>query len=244
VGKIYTFGPTFRAENSNTPRHLAEFWMVEPEAAFNDIFDNMDLAQGLLKRIFRDVLEKCPEDMQFFNERIDKTILQTLEHIMASDFLRVTYTEAIEILEKSGEKFEFPVSWGVDLQSEHERFLTEKHFKCPVILYDYPRTIKPFYMRLNDDGKTVRAMDVLVPKVGEIIGGSQREERLDVLEMRMAEQKLNPADYWWYADLRRYGTVPHAGFGLGVERVLLFLTGMANIRDVIPFPRTPGNADF
>jgi asparaginyl-tRNA synthetase len=244
VGKIYTFGPTFRAENSNTPRHLAEFWMVEPEAAFNDIFDNMDLAQGLLKRIFHDVLEKCPEDMQFFNERIDKTIFQTLEHIMASDFLRVTYTEAIEILEKSGEKFEFPVAWGVDLQSEHERFLTEKHFKCPVILYDYPRTIKPFYMRLNDDQKTVRAMDVLVPKVGEIIGGSQREERLDVLEMRMSEQKLNPADYWWYADLRRYGTVPHAGFGLGVERVLLFLTGMANIRDVIPFPRTPGNADF
>jgi asparaginyl-tRNA synthetase len=244
VGKVYTFGPTFRAENSNTPRHLAEFWMVEPEAAFCDIFDDMDLAQGLLKRIFRDVLEKCPEDMQFFNERIDKTVIETLEHILASDFLRVTYTEAMEILEKSGQTFEFPVSWGVDLQSEHERFLTEKHFKCPVILYDYPRTIKPFYMRLNDDEKTVRAMDVLVPKVGEIIGGSQREERLDVLEMRMADQHLNPADYWWYTDLRRYGTVPHAGFGLGVERVLLFITGMANIRDVIPFPRTPGNADF
>ena len=204
----------------------------------------MDLAQGLLKRIFRDVLEKCPEDMQFFNERIDKTVLETLRHILDSEFLRVSYTEAIGILEKSGEKFEFPVAWGVDLQSEHERFLTEKHFKCPVILYDYPRTIKPFYMRLNDDEKPVRAMDVLVPKVGEIIGGSQREERLDVLEMRMAEQKLNPADYWWYTDLRRYGTVPHAGFGLGVERVLLFITGMANIRDVIPFPRTPGNADF
>jgi asparaginyl-tRNA synthetase len=244
VGKIYTFGPTFRAENSNTPRHLAEFWMVEPEAAFNDIFDNMDLAEGLLKRIFRDVLDKCPEDMQFFNERIDKTILETLHHIMDSEFLRVTYTEAMAILEKSGEKFEFPVSWGSDLQSEHERFLTEKHFKCPVILYDYPRTIKPFYMRLNDDGKTVRAMDVLVPKVGEIIGGSQREERLDVLEARMADQKLNPADYWWYTDLRRFGTVPHAGFGLGVERVLLFITGMANIRDVIPFPRTPGSAEF
>jgi asparaginyl-tRNA synthetase len=244
VGKIYTFGPTFRAENSNTPRHLAEFWMVEPEAAFNDIFDNMDLAQGLLKRIFRDVLDKCPEDMQFFNERIDKTVLETLTHILESEFLRVSYTEAIAILEKSGEKFEFPVAWGSDLQSEHERFLTEKHFKCPVILYDYPRTIKPFYMRLNDDQKTVRAMDVLVPKVGEIIGGSQREERLDVLETRMAEQKLNPADYWWYTDLRRYGTVPHAGFGLGVERVLLFITGMANIRDVIPFPRTPGSADF
>ena len=227
------------------PRHLAEFWMVEPETAFYDLYDNMDLAERFLKRIFRDVLEKCPEDMQFFNERIDKTVDRnargTLSRAISS---ALTYTEAIEILEKSGQTFEFPVAWGTDLQSEHERFLTEKHFKCPVILYDYPRTIKPFYMRLNDDGKTVRAMDVLVPKVGEIIGGSQREERLDVLEMRMAEQGLNPADYWWYSDLRRYGTVPHAGFGLGVERVLLFITGMANIRDVIPFPRTPGNAEF
>jgi asparaginyl-tRNA synthetase len=244
LGKVYTFGPTFRAENSNTPRHLAEFWMVEPEMAFCDIWGDMDVAQRLLKRIFSDVLQKCPDDMAFFNERIDKTVLATLQHILDSEFRQVPYTEAIEILQKSGETFEFPCDWGSDLQSEHERYLTEKHFKCPVILYDYPRTIKPFYMRLNDDGRTVRAMDVLVPKVGEIIGGSQREERLDVLETRMKEQELNPADYWWYLELRRYGTVPHSGFGLGVERVLLFITGMANIRDVIPFPRTPGNAEF
>jgi asparaginyl-tRNA synthetase len=244
LGKAYTFGPTFRAENSNTPRHLAEFWMVEPEMAFCDIWGDMDVAQRLLKRIFADVLQKCPDDMAFFNERIDKTVIDTLKHIMDSEFRRVPYTEAIEILKKSGETFEFPYDWGCDLQSEHERYLTEKHFKCPVILYDYPRTIKPFYMRLNDDQKTVRAMDVLVPKVGEIIGGSQREERLDILEMRMKEQGLNPADYWWYIELRKYGSVPHSGFGLGVERVLLFITGMANIRDVIPFPRTPGSADF
>jgi asparaginyl-tRNA synthetase len=244
LGKTYTFGPTFRAENSNTPRHLAEFWMVEPEVAFCDLWGNMDLAEGLLKRIFRDVLEKCPEDMQFFNERIDKTVLETLLHIVESEFLRVSYTEAIEILEKSGQTFEFPTAWGNDLQAEHERYLTEKHFQQPVILYDYPRSIKPFYMRVNDDGCTVRAMDVLVPKVGEIIGGSQREERLDVLESRMNEQGLNPQSYWWYLDLRRYGTVPHAGFGLGLERVMQFVTGMQNIRDVIPFPRTPGNAEF
>jgi asparaginyl-tRNA synthetase len=244
LGKAYTFGPTFRAENSNTPRHLAEFWMVEPEMAFCDIWGDMEVAERLLKRIFSDVLQKCPDDMAFFNERIDKTVLATLQHILDSEFRRVPYTEAIEILQKSGETFEFPCDWGADLQSEHERYLTEKHFKCPVILYDYPRTIKPFYMRLNDDERTVRAMDVLVPKVGEIIGGSQREERLDVLEMRMKEQGLNPADYWWYVELRKYGTVPHSGFGLGVERVLLFITGMANIRDVIPFPRTPGIADF
>jgi asparaginyl-tRNA synthetase len=244
LGKSYTFGPTFRAENSNTPRHLAEFWMVEPEVAFCDIWGDMELAEGLLKRIFRDVLDKCPEDMQFFNDRIDKTVLETIRHILNSEFLRVSYTEAVEILTKSGETFEFPIAWGSDLQSEHERYLTEKHFKQPVILYDYPRTIKPFYMRVNDDGRTVRAMDVLVPKVGEIIGGSQREERLDVLEERMKEQGLNPEGYWWYLDLRRYGTVPHAGFGLGLERILLFITGMANIRDVIPFPRTPGSADF
>ena len=244
LGKTYTFGPTFRAENSNTPRHLAEFWMVEPEVAFCDLWGDMELAEGLLKRIFSDVLEKCPEDMEFFNQRIDKTVLETLRHIIGSEFLRVSYTEAVDILNKSGQSFEFPTAWGNDLQAEHERYLTEKHFKQPVILYDYPRTIKPFYMRVNDDGRTVRAMDVLVPKVGEIIGGSQREERLDVLELRMKEQDLDPADYWWYVDLRRYGTVPHAGFGLGLERVIQFITGMQNIRDVIPFPRTPGNAEF
>jgi asparaginyl-tRNA synthetase len=244
MSKVYTFGPTFRAENSNTSRHLAEFWMVEPEMAFYDLADNMQLAESFLKRLFGDVLDQCDEDMQFFQQRIDDTILQTLEHVVRSDFQRVTYTEAIAILEASGEAFEFPVSWGTDLQSEHERYLTEKKFQSPVILYDYPRTIKPFYMRVNDDQKTVRAMDVLVPKVGEIIGGSQREERLEVLEARMAEQKLDPTDYWWYLDLRRFGTVPHAGFGLGLERAVQFATGMTNIRDVIPFPRTPGNAEF
>jgi len=244
LGKTYTFGPTFRAENSNTPRHLAEFWMIEPEVAFCDLWGDMELAEGLLKRIFRDVLEQCPDDMRFFNDRIDQTVLETLRHVIESQFLRVSYTDAVAILEKSGRAFEFPVGWGHDLQAEHERFLTETHFGQPVILYDYPRTIKPFYMRVNDDGRTVRAMDILVPKVGEIIGGSQREERLDVLEARMKEQNLNPEDYWWYLDLRRYGTVPHSGFGLGLERILLFITGMANIRDVIPFPRTPGNADF
>ncbi|HWC89252.1 MAG TPA: asparagine--tRNA ligase [Pirellulales bacterium] len=244
LGKIYTFGPTFRAENSNTSRHLAEFWMVEPEMAFFDLNDNMHLAEKFLKRIFRDVLEQCAEDMQFFNARIDNTVLATLESILNSEFRRLPYTEAIEILEKSGVKFEFPVAWGQDLQAEHERYLAEQHFHSPVILYDYPRAIKPFYMRVNDDGRTVRAMDILVPKVGEIVGGSQREERLDVLEARMREQGLSPESYWWYLDLRRYGTVPHSGFGLGLERIIQFITGMANIRDVIPFPRTPGNADF
>lgn len=244
MGKIYTFGPTFRAENSNTSRHLAEFWMVEPEMAFFELEDNMNLAERFLKRIFRDVLQRCAEDMEFFNQRIDKTVLSTLEGIIQSKFVRLPYTEAVEILEKANVPFEFPVRWGLDLQAEHERYLTEVHFKCPVILFDYPRTIKPFYMRVNDDGRTVRAMDVLVPKVGEIIGGSQREERLDVLTQRMQEQGLDPESYWWYVDLRRYGTVPHAGFGLGLERVLQFITGMGNIRDVIPFPRTPGSADF
>ncbi len=244
LGKTYTFGPTFRAENSNTPRHLAEFWMIEPEVAFCDLAGNMELAEGLLKRIFRDVLEKLPDDMQFFNERIDKSVIETLQHVIQSEFLRVSYTEAIDILGRSGQTFEFPTAWGNDLQAEHERYLTEKHFGRPLILYDYPSAIKPFYMRVNDDGRTVRAMDVLVPKVGEIIGGSQREERLDVLESRMKEQGLSPESYWWYLDLRRYGTVPHAGFGLGLERVLQFITGMQNIRDVIPFPRTPGNAEF
>jgi asparaginyl-tRNA synthetase len=244
LGKVYTFGPTFRAENSNTSRHLAEFWMVEPEAAFFELEDNMALAERFLKRIVADVLRDCPEDMQFFHERIDNTVLSALETVRDREFLRLSYTEAIELLEKSGEKFEFPVRWGADLQAEHERYLTEKKFNAPVILYDYPRGIKSFYMRLNDDGKTVRAMDVLVPRVGEIIGGSQREERLDVLIDRMKEQGLNPDDYWWYLDLRRFGTVPHAGFGLGLERMVQFVTGMANIRDVIPFPRVPGNADF
>ena len=244
LGKIYTFGPTFRAENSNTSRHLAEFWMIEPEVAFNELTDNMDLAEAFLKRIFGDVMNQCQEDMEFFNKRIDDTILSTLEHVVESKFERLPYTEAIKILEDSGEKFDFPVSWGIDLQSEHERYLTEKKFKRPVILFDYPRTIKPFYMYVNDDEKTVRAMDVLVPNVGEIIGGSEREYRLDVLESRMRDQDLDPEEYWWYCDLRRYGTVPHAGFGLGLERAVQFATGMGNIRDVIPFPRTPGNAEF
>jgi asparaginyl-tRNA synthetase len=244
LGKVYTFGPTFRAENSNTSRHLAEFWMVEPEMAFYELTDNMDLAEAFLKRIVKDVLEQCGEDMQFFTERIDPEVLTRLEGIARSQFVRLSYTEAIKILESSGQSFQFPVAWGHDLQAEHERYLTEQKFHAPVILFDYPSTIKPFYMRVNDDGRTVRAMDVLVPGVGEIIGGSQREERLDVLERRMREQKLEPEAYWWYLDLRRYGTVPHSGFGLGLERTVQFVTGMSNIRDVIPFPRTPGNADF
>ena len=244
LGKVYTFGPTFRAENSNTSRHLAEFWMVEPEMAFYDLQDNMALAEAFLKRIFRDVLEACDEDMQFFAERIEKSAIQTLEDVLESEFLRLSYTEAVEVLEKSGKDFEFPVAWGHDLQSEHERYLTEEKFRRPVILYDYPDSIKPFYMRKNDDGRTVRAMDVLVPRVGEIIGGSQREERLDVLRQRMIDQQLDPDQYWWYLELRRYGTAPHSGFGLGLERTVQFITGMANIRDCIPFPRTPGNAEF
>ena len=244
LGKVYTFGPTFRAENSNTSRHLAEFWMVEPEMAFYDLNDNMDLAEAFLKRVFRDVLSQCTDDLEFFNLRIDDTVLSTLTGIVDSEFVRLPYTEAIDVLKASRQSFEFPVDWGSDLQSEHERYLTEEHFKSPVILFDYPRSIKPFYMRVNDDETTVRAMDVLVPRVGEIIGGSQREERLDVLQMRMAEQHLDAEDYWWYLDLRKFGTVPHSGFGLGLERVVQFVTGMANIRDVIPFPRTPGNAEF
>ncbi|MGA2616226.1 MAG: asparagine--tRNA ligase [Thermoguttaceae bacterium] len=244
LGKCYTFGPTFRAENSNTTRHLAEFWMVEPEMAFFDLADNMELAERFLKRIFQDVLTQCAEDMEFFRQRIDPTVVDVLRHVVESRFIRLPYTEAVEILRLSGRQFEFPVDWGHDLQAEHERYLTEEHFRSPVVLYDYPRSIKPFYMRLNDDGRTVRAMDVLVPKVGEIIGGSQREERLDVLDARMKEQNLDPESYWWYRDLRRYGTVPHSGFGLGVERLMLFITGMVNIRDVIPFPRAPGSAEF
>lgn len=241
---VYTFGPTFRAENSNTSRHLAEFWMVEPEMAFCDLEGDMQCAEDFLKTIFNDVMTNCGSDMEFFNERIDKTVLETLKHIVDSDFVRISYTEAVDILLKCGEKFEFPVSWGIDLQSEHERYLTEKKFKKPVIVYDYPKDIKAFYMRLNDDGKTVRAMDVLVPKVGEIIGGSQREERLDVLIERMKACDLDPEEYWWYLDLRKFGTVPHAGFGLGLERTVQFVTGMGNIRDVIPFPRAPKTADF
>lgn len=244
LGKVYTFGPTFRAENSNTSRHLAEFWMVEPEMAFYELEDNMDLAEAFLKYVVQEVLNNCEEDLQFFNDRIDDKILATLEGLASSEFGRVSYTEAIEILASSDEKFEFKPEWGIDLQSEHERFLSEKKFGRPVIVHDYPDTIKPFYMRCNDDGKTVRAMDVLAPNVGEIIGGSQREERLDVLETRMAAQDLDPQEYWWYCDLRRYGTVPHSGFGLGLERLVQFVTGMGNIRDVIPFPRTPGNAEF
>ena len=241
---VYTFGPTFRAENSNTPRHLAEFWMIEPEMAFCDLDGDMDLAEAFIKHLFRTVLEQCPNDMAFFNKWIDKTAIDTLTHIVASEFERLTYTQVIDILERSGEAFEFPVSWGCDLQSEHERFLTEKHVGRPVIVRDYPKDIKPFYMRLNDDERTVAAMDVLVPKTGEIIGGSQREERRDVLTARLEQCGLSARDYWWYLDLRRYGTVPHAGFGLGFERTVQFATGMANIRDVIPFPRTPKSADF
>jgi len=244
LGKVYTFGPTFRAENSNTSRHLAEFWMVEPEVAFNELDDNMQLAENFLKRIAADVMNNCEEDIEFFQKRIDDTVVETLQTIADKPFHRVSYTEAIELLEKSGEKFEYPISWGTDLQAEHERYLTEKQFGAPVILYDYPAAIKPFYMKCNDDGKTVRAMDVLVPRVGEIIGGSQREDQLDVLEARMQEQGLNADEYWWYLDLRRFGTVPHSGFGLGLERMVQAVTGMANIRDVIPFPRTPGNAEF
>ncbi|VTR95355.1 asparaginyl-trna synthetase : Asparagine--tRNA ligase OS=Pirellula staleyi (strain ATCC 27377 / DSM 6068 / ICPB 4128) GN=asnS PE=3 SV=1: tRNA_anti-codon: tRNA-synt_2 [Gemmata massiliana] len=246
LGKIYTFGPTFRAENSNTPRHLAEFWMIEPEMAFYELTDNMDLAEAFLKRIISDALKFCMEDLKFFAEKLEnnKELFAKLENVLNNPFKRVSYTEGVDILLKSGKKWEYPVAWGNDLQSEHERYLAEQHFKCPVILYDYPRTLKPFYMKVNDDQKTVRAMDVLVPGVGEIIGGSQREEKLDVLESRMREQGLEPEGYGWYLDLRRYGTVPHSGFGLGLERTILFLSGMANIRDVIPFPRTPGNAEY
>ena len=244
VGEIYTFGPTFRAENSNTTRHLAEFWMVEPEMPFCDLDGNMAVAENFIRSVVGDVLESCHEDMEFFNKRIDDTVLETLHNIRDNDFVRLPYTEAVSILEASGQEFEYPVTWGRDLQSEHERYLTEQHFNQPVILFDYPRSIKPFYMRCNDDEKTVRAMDVLVPRVGEIIGGSQREERLSVLLARMEECELDPKEYWWYVDLRRYGSVPHSGFGLGLERMVQLITGMTNIRDCIPFPRTPGHAEF
>jgi len=241
---VYTFGPTFRAENSNTSRHLAEFWMVEPEMAFCDLDGDAELAEAFLKHVFARVLERCPDDMAFFAERVDAGVIETLRHIVEAPFERLRYSEAISILERSGEAFEFPVKWGIDLQSEHERWLTETHVGRPLIVTDYPKDIKAFYMYLNDDERTVRAMDVLVPKVGEIIGGSQREDRLDVLERRLGECGLPRDDYWWYLDLRRHGSVPHAGFGLGFERAIQFITGMANIRDVIPFPRVPGWAEF
>ncbi len=244
LGSIYTFGPTFRAENSNTPRHGAEFWMVEPEIAFADLDDDAELAEDMLKYIIKYVLAEAPEEMEFFNKFVDKGLIERLNGVIGSDFARVTYTEAVKLLEESGEKFEYPVSWGVDLQTEHERYLTEKIFKRPVFVTDYPKEIKAFYMRLNDDGKTVAAMDCLVPGVGEIIGGSQREERLDVLTARMAELGLKEEDYWWYLDLRRYGSARHAGFGLGFERALMYITGVTNIRDVQSFPRTAGNAEF
>ena len=243
-GDVYTFGPTFRAENSNTQRHAAEFWMIEPEMAFCDLAGDMDVAESMIKYIIRTVLERCPDDMAFFNSFVDKGLLERLEHVASSDFARVSYTEAIDILKASGHKFEYPVDWGCDLQTEHERFLTEQHFKKPVFVTDYPKEIKAFYMRLNDDGKTVAACDCLVPGIGEIIGGSQREERLDLLEGRIRELGMNPEDYWWYLDLRRYGSCRHAGFGLGFERMVMYLTGVSNIRDVLPHPRTVGNADF
>ncbi len=244
LSNVYTFGPTFRAENSNTSRHLAEFWMVEPEMAFCDLAGDMDVAEAFLKHLFAAVLERCPDDLAFFQQRIDDSVLATLEHIVAAPFERISYGEAIAILERSGRPFEFPVKWGADLQSEHERYLAEEHVGRPVIVTDYPAGIKAFYMYLNDDERTVRAMDVLVPKVGEIIGGSQREHREDVLRARIAASGLDPADYDWYLDLRRYGSAPHAGFGLGFERAVQFMTGMKNIRDVIPFPRVPGYAEF
>jgi asparaginyl-tRNA synthetase len=241
---VYTFGPTFRAEDSNTSRHLAEFWMVEPEMAFCDLDGEVALVEVFLKEVFQRVLDRCPEDLQFFNDRIDRTVLETLEHVISSPFERMSYTEAVSILEKSGRSFEFPVRWGADLQSEHERYITEEYVKKPVVVTDYPKQIKAFYMYQNDDGRTVAAMDVLVPRIGEIVGGSQREHRHDVLARCMEEAGLDRDAYWWYLDLRRYGSVPHAGFGLGFERLIQFITGMANIRDVVPFPRVPGFAEF
>ena len=244
IGEIYTFGPTFRAENSNTQRHLSEFWMVEPEMAFYDISDNMDLAEEFVKYCIRYVLDHCRDDIEFLAEHYDKGLIERLEFVLHNDFVRLTYTEGVKILQESGHKFEFPVSWGIDLQSEHERFLVEQHFKKPVILTDYPRDIKAFYMKQNEDGKTVRAMDVLFPQIGEIIGGSEREADYDKLLSRINELNIPMKDMVWYLDTRRFGTVPHSGFGLGFERLLLFVTGMANIRDVIPFPRTPKNCEF
>lgn len=244
LSKVYTFGPTFRAENSNTPRHLAEFWMIEPEIAFGDLNDDASLAEALLKHVFKDVLDRCGEDLKFFDERVQKGVVARLEQMVGSEFARIDYADAVVALEKSGKAFEFPVHWGADLQTEHERYLTEEYVGRPVVVMNYPEQIKAFYMRLNDDGRTVAAMDVLAPGIGEIIGGSQREERLDRLDARMIQFGLEPHAYQWYRDFRRYGSVPHAGFGLGFERLVAYVTGMANIRDVIPYPRTPGNAAF
>lgn len=241
---IYTFGPTFRAENSNTARHASEFWMIEPEMAFANLRDNMDVAEAMVKYIIKYVLEHAPEEMEFFDKFVDKGLLNRLQHIVDSDFERVTYTKAVETLQNCGEKFQYPVEWGIDLQTEHERYLTEKVFKKPIFVTDYPKDIKAFYMRLNDDGKTVAACDMLVPGVGEIVGGSQREERIDVLRSRMKELDLDEKDYWWYMQLRKYGGVKHAGYGLGFERMIMYITGMSNIRDVLPFPRTPKSAEF
>ena len=241
---VYTFGPTFRAENSYTGRHASEFWMIEPEIAFADLEDNMELAEDMIKYIINYVLENCPEEMEFFNSFVDKGLLERLHKIVNSEFTRITYTKAIELLLESGQKFEYPVEWGCDLQTEHERYITEQIFNAPVFVTDYPKEIKAFYMRMNEDGKTVRAMDLLVPGVGEIIGGSQREERYDLLMDRIKECGLNEEDYWWYLELRKYGTATHSGFGLGFERIIMYLTGISNIRDVIPFPRTPKNAEF
>jgi len=244
LSKVYTFGPTFRAENSNTSRHASEFWMIEPEMAFCDLQGDMDLAEELVQYLVRDIRKNCPEELGLFAKFVDKELLARLDFVIERPFQRITYAQAIELLRNSGEKFEFPVEYGLNLQSEHERWLTEKHFKSPITVFNYPKEIKPFYMRLNDDGKTVTAMDLLVPGIGEIVGGSQREERLDVLEENLRRHKMNLVDYKWYLDLRRYGTVPHAGFGLGFERMLMFVTGVSNIRDVIPFARTPGSAEF
>ena len=244
MSKVYTFGPTFRAENSNTTRHLAEFWMVEPEIAFADLQDNADVAESMMKYIFKAVLDERGDDIAFFNQRVDKTVIDRLESVVNNDFERMEYTEAVKILENCGKKFEYPVSWGTDLQSEHERYLAEVHVGRPIILMNYPKDIKAFYMRLNDDEKTVAAMDILAPGIGELVGGSQREERLDVFDARLDEMDLPKEDYWWYRDLRKFGTVPHSGFGLGFERAVLYAPGMQNIRDVIPFPRVPNSADF
>ena len=244
LSNVYTFGPTFRAENSNTSRHASEFWMIEPEMAFCDLQGDMDLAEAFVKYLIEDIMRKCPEEMNLFNKFVDKGLQERLNFVLERPFQRVPYSEAVEILLASGQSFEYPVTYGANLQSEHERYLTEKHFKCPTTVFDYPKEIKPFYMRANDDGKTVAAMDVLVPGIGEIVGGSQREERTSQLEAHLDAHDLNPDDYWWYMDLRKYGSVPHSGFGLGFERMLMFITGVSNIRDVIPFARTPGSAEF
>ena len=241
---VYTFGPTFRAEKSNTARHAAEFWMIEPEIAFADLEDDMQLAEDMLKYVIADVLEKAPEELAFLNQFVDKNLIERLQHVVSSDFARVSYTEAIEILERADKQFDYPVHWGMDIQTEHERYLAEQHFGCPVCVYNYPKEIKAFYMRANDDGKTVAAVDVLVPGIGELIGGSQREERLDLLEKRIDELGLGRENYWWYLELRKFGTTPHAGFGMGFERLIMYLTGISNIRDVLPFPRTTGSAEF